>query len=318
MFLTVKPPLSAARASEPSSTAVHRGEGEAHVLGGQRRAELRGELRGHPVEAAGVDEVDGGVRAAGGVVDPLELVEVGVVDEALRDEDHRLASPGAGEAVERPLEDLEGDAVAGAGLESTPRRRGRSRRGRRAVPVRGLSRSRWCHHRHAVLLEAPHDLARRPGGRGRRGCASPPSRSCARGSVSGILRPSSRLRVSMSLSRPASIRAVHQAAPEVAIEGDVVALADPVLEEARHRGLGVPGPVGASGSCRRRRSRRCDPRPPRPPVLVETRGGGGGSSAGSSGSSTASKLTIVWGDAVLGDDQVVLPRPRGPGCPSCR
>ena len=113
---TVKPPLSLATTSEPRHRVEALGEGEADVLVRQRRAELGRHRERHALEAARVQEVDGGVRAAGGLVDALELVHVEVVDEALGDEDHGLAALGAGQPVERALEGVEGRPQAGHGL----------------------------------------------------------------------------------------------------------------------------------------------------------------------------------------------------------
>ena len=80
------------------------GEREAEVLRGQRRAVFRGERVGQALEAAAVQEVDGRVDPSRRIDDLLELGQVGVVHEALGDEDDRLPAPHGGEGSDRALQ----------------------------------------------------------------------------------------------------------------------------------------------------------------------------------------------------------------------
>ena len=91
------------------------GEHRHHVLGLDGAPEGGGEGVGQPLEPPGVDEVDRDVVAARGeghVLDPLGL---DVVDEALGDEDHRLAALDAGQRLDHALHDLQRDPVARGG-----------------------------------------------------------------------------------------------------------------------------------------------------------------------------------------------------------
>ncbi len=91
------------------------GEHRHGVLRIDRSPELRGEGSGQRLQAARVYEVDGHVHAARRVDHVPELVELGVVDEALGDEDHRLAPADPGERADRALHDFERDLVAAGG-----------------------------------------------------------------------------------------------------------------------------------------------------------------------------------------------------------
>jgi hypothetical protein len=120
----LQPPREVVRVADGEAAAVggealralrrlHRlGEGEPEVLRGQEGAVLGGEGVGQALEPPAVDEVDRGVDAPRRVEDPLELRELGVVDEALGDEDDGLPAPDRREAVHRPLERAEGQVVA--------------------------------------------------------------------------------------------------------------------------------------------------------------------------------------------------------------
>ena len=77
-----------------------------------RHPELRRHLDRHALEPARVEEVEGDVGAPGGFRDALELVEGRVVDEAVRDEHHRLAAAAAGQGDQEPPEQLERGTVA--------------------------------------------------------------------------------------------------------------------------------------------------------------------------------------------------------------
>ena len=77
---------------------------------------LRLQLRRPGHEPAGVHEVEGRVRAARRLEDALELLQPGVVDEALRDQDQGLASFRRGQRTEGTLDHGQGLAGALPGL----------------------------------------------------------------------------------------------------------------------------------------------------------------------------------------------------------
>ena len=95
--------------------AAEVGQDRDHVLRLGGPAEGGGEGVRQRLQAAGVDEVDGHVVAPRGEHDVLLLLELEVVDEALRDEDHRLAALDPRQRVDRARHHPERDPVARPG-----------------------------------------------------------------------------------------------------------------------------------------------------------------------------------------------------------
>ena len=82
-------------------------QGRGLVLLEELDAVFRGRELVRAGEAAGVEEVDGGVGAAHGADDRLEFRQGAVVDEAVGHEDHGLAAPALGQRVPNTLQGAE-------------------------------------------------------------------------------------------------------------------------------------------------------------------------------------------------------------------